>query len=413
MDRKRDASMTVLDNQQQWNAFINTALPTRENEHWKYTDFAALKNQSFEFTMLPEAASISDRLPSLRLPTTDSILLVILNGYFMPALSDMHKLPEQVIACHLQDALTTHAALVNQCHLTEIDAQQYPFAKMNAMMFTDGLFLWIPNHICLSLPIHLLSIAESENEFVAHPRHLIGLGDQSQITVIEEYVALSNKPYMMNVVTNLVTGNNATLEHVKIQRENHLAIHMANTFVKQQQYSKTTFSGFSLGGRFSRDDLVVTLQERGAACKASGFYRLQQDDQYMDHHVEIRHAASYSSSDMLFKGIVDKKSRAVFNGKLRVMTNAQQIVASQANHNLLLSQNAEVYSKPELEIDADDVKCQHGATTGQLDQEALFYLRARGIPQAEAVNILLQGFAEDLLDRISYPDIRQRVRESM
>ncbi len=153
------------------------------------------------------------------------------------------------------------------------------------------------------------------------------------------------------------------------------------------------------------------MQEPGAACQASGFYHLHRAHQYIDHHVEINHVAPHTNSEMVYKGILDNQSRAVFNGRLFVKKDAQKIVAHQANHNLLLSNRAEIYSKPELEIYADDVKCKHGATTGQLDQDALFYMRARGIGYQEAVNILLQGFADEIIDRVHHKGVKMRVKE--
>jgi Fe-S cluster assembly protein SufD len=188
---------------------------------------------------------------------------------------------------------------------------------------------------------------------------------------------------------------------------------MANTFVFQQKDSCVSLVNFSLGAKFARDDVMVTLQEAGSECRTAGFYRLTNDNQYIDNHINIDHAAPRSCSEMVYKGVLDKKSRAVFNGRLYVGTGAQKIEAQQQNHNLLLSNVAEVYSKPELEIYADDVKCKHGATTGQLDQDALFYLRARGIEKTEAVNLLLQAFAADILQKITHADIKAHIEKTV
>ncbi len=180
---------------------------------------------------------------------------------------------------------------------------------------------------------------------------------------------------------------------IKLQQESTRAIHMENIFVTQHQDSAVAINHLTVGASFSRDDALVTMAEPGAVCQTGGFYHTTRDGQYIDHHVDVKHAAPRTNSEMFFKGIIDKKSRAVFNGGLYVAAGAQKINATQQNHNLLLSNAAEIYSKPELEIYADDVKCQHGATTGQIDQDALFYMRARGIDQQTAMNILLKGFA--------------------
>jgi Fe-S cluster assembly protein SufD len=181
--------------------------------------------------------------------------------------------------------------------------------------------------------------------------------------------------------------------------------------VQQKQDSLVTLKNFSAGGLFARDEIAASLQESGANCRTQGFYHLRNACQYIDNHIDIDHIAPHSQSTMLYKGILNHKSRAVFNGRLHVHANAQKIVAHQANHNILLSNDAEIYTKPELEIYADDVKCKHGATVGQLDQDALFYLRSRGIPEAEAIQLLLEGFAEEIMQEITHLGIRIRVNE--
>ncbi len=218
---------------------------------------------------------------------------------------------------------------------------------------------------------------------------------------------------MMNVVTHMNLGKEAQFDYCKIQTESNQAIHVAHTFIQQRQDSKATLTYFSTGGAFARDEVMVKLLEPGADCRTGGFYHLNEDNQYIDYHVDIDHVAPRSQSEMLYKGILDKKSRAVFNGRLYVGKNAQKILAYQANHNLLLSKTAEVYSKPELEIYADDVKCKHAASTGQIDQEALFYLRSRGISHQDALTILLRGFTQDILERITHPGIRMRIEERL
>lgn len=278
-------------------------------------------------------------------------------------------------------------------------------------MFIDGLFIYLPDGCRLETPIHLLSLITDDSDFIAQPHHLIILGKQSKMVYTEEHHALVSSAYFMNTVTSIYLHQDAVLEQYKLQRESLNAAHMANTFIYQHKNSEVSLVNITSGGLFSRDDVVVKLQEAGANCKTSGFYRLRHDNQYIDHHIDINHQAPHSQSEMLYKGIADKKSRAVFNGRLHIEKDAQKILAYQANHNLLLSHDAEIYSKPELEIYADDVKCKHGATTGQIDDEALFYLRSRGINKADAINIMLAGFSEEVLKRVIHEGIRQRAEE--
>ncbi|TAK76239.1 MAG: Fe-S cluster assembly protein SufD [Gammaproteobacteria bacterium] len=381
-----------------WDTFIKTSLPTRKHERFKYADFSFLTKQTFEPATRIDPEILLDAINHHRLRRGESILLVTVNGYFIPALSDIHKLPRGVITQSINE-------------LMPIDAKKYPFASLNSASRTDSVFFHFPDHCELSMPIHLLSLAVSEATFAAHPAYFFVLGEKSKLTVIEEYFSYLDQAHLLNTMTTFILNRQAELTHYKIQQEGKQAIHLAHTFVQQKQDSQASFTSFSFGSAFARDEIAVTLQEPGASCRTAGFYHADRDQQYIDHHVDIVHAAPNSQSDMLYKGLVENRSRAVFNGKLQVEKGAQKILAHQANHNLLLSPDAEVYSKPELEIYADDVKCKHGATTGQLDQEALFYLRSRGIEEAEARAILLAGFSEEIMQRITHPGIKLRVQE--
>ncbi|VVC74738.1 FeS cluster assembly protein SufD [Aquicella siphonis] len=399
--------------QRHWNAFLKNGLPTRKDERWKYTDLGFLSQQHYSTARRIEPSRLTDVIHQHRLQRCESIMLVLVNGYFMSELSDLSRLPANVIACSVAEALIKQAEQAQTALSRTIDAQKYPFAALNAAMFVDGLFLSVPEDCELDVPVHLLSLVIGEDNLIAHPHHLIALGKNSRLTLVEEYFSLSSQAYMMNVVTSVTLDEHARLQHIKIQQEGRQAVHMANSFVNQKKDSHASFVNFSTGGTFARDDLVIGLREPGADCHTGGFYRLRHENQYIDNHVDIDHAAQRSNSEMLYKGIIDARARAVFNGRLHVERNAQKILAYQANHNLLLSREAEVYSKPELEIYADDVKCKHGATTGQLDHEALFYLRSRGIDRETAVNMLLSGFADEIIQRVEHPGIRLRVQEAI
>lgn len=395
---------------QHWDAFQQHGLPTKRNDRWKYTDLSFLANKKFSVACQIKNDYLRHEINQHRLQQGNSILLVFINGYFVPQFSDINKLFPKIIVCSINEALKHHASLVKLYWPHHINAQHHPFASLNAAFFDDGLFFYLPDDCELSMPIHLLSVAADQHEFISHPHHLVVLGKNSKLMLVEECIALSTQPYMMNKVATICVKQNARLEYIKIQNENQQAIHLSHMMVKQMQDSSVTMTNFSSGSLFARDDLEMRLQETGAYCKTSGFYHLRQDHQYIDHHIDIDHLAANSNSEMLYKGILEKKSCAVFNGKLHVEKDAQKISAYQANHNLLLSVDAEVYSKPELEIYADNVKCKHGSTTGQLDQNALFYLRSRGIALQEAMSILLQGFAAEIFQQIVHPGVKQRVK---
>lgn len=409
-----DAPDWLIDfRKQQWQAFLENGLPSRKDERWKYADLSFLANQNYSAAKCINLDRFMDVIYQHRLQKGDSFLMVMVNGHFLPEFSDLAKLPQGVIACGMREALVNHADIVRANLPKEISAKKYPFGSLNAAMFTDGLFLHLAEGCELTAPIHFLSLALGENEFIANPYNMIILEKDSKLVLAEEHFSTATQSYMMNCVTTVNVGQNARFEHCKIQHEGKKATHMANCFIRQKQNSFVSHVNISSGSLFARDDLNIKLLEFGADSHTAGFYRLRHVNQYIDNHIDIDHAAPHSNSNMLYKGIVDNKARAVFNGRLHVEKDAQKILAYQANHNLLLSNEAEVYSKPELEIYADDVKCKHGATTGQLDQDALFYLRSRGIPRAEAIDILLQGYAEEILQRITHEGIKLRVLETL
>lgn len=397
--------------QQQWDAFLRVGLPTRKDERFKYTDVSSFATKAFIPAKRVEDAQFFDVINQHRLQRGENILLVFINGYFMPALSDRHKLPKEVIVCPFDSAMQHYADLIKPHWLQDTNVAKYPFAGLNAAKATEGLFFYVPENCDLTTPVHLLSLVTNSEEFVAHTRHLFVLEKNSRLTLIEEYFSLAEQAYLMNTVAQIVAQPRAQLQHYKIQHEGKQAAHLAHTFIQQKQDSNVSSTSFAIGAAFARDEVAVTLQESGADCKTSGFYHLHYDNQYIDYHVDIDHASPRSHSEMLYKGILDKKSRAVFNGRLHVEPGAQKILAYQANHNLLLSKESEVYSKPELEIYADDVKCKHGASTGQIDQDAIFYFRSRGIPKAEAINMLLQGFADEVLQRVTHEGVKLRIQE--
>lgn len=233
-------------------------------------------------------------------------------------------------------------------------------------------------------------------------RLYISVPANTRFTLLEEYnsqLELANV-YSTTIHTDIELGEGAIFHRIKIQKESEFATHQATTTIQQKKDSISDLVYYATGGRSATDKVTANLSEIGAQCRTAGFYQLTRDAQDINYDIHIHHAASQTESDMLFKCVADKKSRGEFTGRIHVLKDAQKIKAYQANHNILLSNQAEVYSRPQLEIYADDVKCKHGSTTGQLDQDALFYLRARGIEEADAKQMLLAGFAEEVLKRI-------------
>jgi len=383
--------------------FSQRGLPSRREEAWKYTDTTFLAQKNYKMSAVMPA---NNPIAEYQLQQADCIMMVFINGHYMESLSQIDLLPNSVTLCSLKDALDSSElkAILSQT----VDAQRYPFAVLNTALLQDGLFLSIPKNTVLKTPIHFLYLNTETSGFAAHSRNIIKIDEQSQVTILEEHVGQQADDYFTNVQTDIYAGRGAQVDYHKIQNESKSAVHIAQTFIYQQQDSQVNLTSLSDGARLARDDIYLRLSEQGASVSLKGFYALNQDDQHCDYHIHADHLAAYTMSEMHYKGILDKKSQAVFNGKVYVAADAQKIQSNQSNHNLLLSTQAQVATKPELEIYADDVKCAHGATVGQLDKDALFYLQSRGIDEKTALQILNRAFAADVLDKVKHPAIARQ-----
>lgn len=393
--------------------FMRHGIPTQDKEHWKYTDLSFINNIDHPQRDLNAhiARNESEILNEYRLPAVNAIRLIFIDGHFAPEYSDLSELPANIICCDIQSAWNNE---ILQKHWScELDADKYTFANLNAALFSNGLFLYVPDGVEVVAPIHLIHVVKSEANHLYNLRHVVVLGKHASATILHETVSLPIAQYFNNSVLTMDVGQAAKLEYVKLQQESEQAAHMQTLVLRQCRDSEVSLVSVGNAAQFARDEVVAMLNEAGAICKTSGFYHTQRAGQYVDHHVAITHHAPQTQSEMVYKGIVENKSRAVFNGRLLVQPDAQKINAMQANHHLLLSANAEAYSKPELEIYADDVKCRHGATTGQIDQDALFYLRARGVDERTAINMLLAGFADEVMQCIIHPSIQHYVQRRL
>lgn len=366
--------------------FIQAGFPTRRDEAWRYTDLSHLAKQRF---VSVSAADYEIDIDAFSIPETYRLTFV--NGRYVEALSDQAGLPQGVI-------LKNHVSLSEDNLLKGV--YQTPFSDLNAAFADSGLLLQVPAHVVVDKPIHVLYLnTGGEEPMMHHPCHRIVAETGSDVSVFEEYVGLSEAVYFNNVVTHIIAQPNSRVHHDKLQRESDQAFHIANTLVTQHRDSHVSTANVTVGGVLSRDDLHYALCEEGASASLLGLYYLM-GKRHVDHHSRIDHQASHCSSEQHYKGIVGGASRAVFNGKVVVHEETKQTVAEQSNQNLLLSSAAEIDTKPELEIYADDVKCTHGATIGQLDDNALFYLQSRGIDSAMSKHLLTCAFANEILQRL-------------
>jgi Fe-S cluster assembly protein SufD len=330
--------------------------------------------------------------------------LVFINGLFAERLSTPHAALQS-----LAKAPELASGYLNR----NVDPAASAFAALNTAFMADGGLLCVPDDTIIESPINLMFLSTPRDaSFVSHPRNILVLGRNSSAVVIESYIGLRDAEYFTNAVTEVFLGPGSKLVHYKVQQESTNAFHVGGMIVKQDRDSRLESHSISLGGALARNDLETTLAAEGAQVVMNGLY-MAGGTQHVDNHTKIIHEKPHTRSEEYYRGVLDGRARAVFNGKVIVKENAQKTDAHQSNANLLLSGDAEVDTKPELEIYADDVKCSHGATVGQLDQDMLFYLRSRAIPEETARNLLVFAFAEDVIDRLGFAPVRERLEHQV
>ncbi len=391
-------------------AFESLDFPTTRDEEWKYTNVAPILNVRYRESFDPESNGLKrltarDIEPFTFAEARES-QLVFVNGSFSRKLSNLAALSQGRVAGNLAELPSEHANVARDHLAAYADYRDAVFTALNTASLSDGASVYIPDGKALDAPIHLLFISTAEEPLVSHPRVLIVAGAGAVATVIESYVSLGDGVYFTNAVTEVVVREGANVTHYRLQQESERAFHVATTQVHQERASDYASYAFSLGARLARHDLNVALTGENVETTIDGLY-VATGEQHTDSHTSLDHRKPRSVSNQLYKGILDARARAVFNGKIFVREGALLTDARQLNKNLLLSSEAHVDTKPQLEIFADDVKCAHGATVGQLEDEELFYLSARGITPERARALLTYGFAEDVIGRIKLRSARE------
>nr|MBA2735044.1 Fe-S cluster assembly protein SufD [Acidobacteriota bacterium] len=395
-------------------SFERLGFPTPRHEEWKYTNVAPIAKAKFDTAFdNPKDTAILDA-SQLQTFTYEEALgsqLVFVNGVYRQELSSVEALPGGVAALDIADALKEekYQDVIREQLARSADFNENAFTALNTAFLESGAFLFIPEGLQVESPVHLLFLSDGRDApTVSFPRVLIVAERGSAATVIESYTSTSEDAYFTNAVVEINLGEGARLNHYKVQRESTEAFHVATTQASLGRNSSYNSTAITLGGRLSRHDINVTLDQEGAECWVDGLY-IVGTGQHADTHSLIDHRQPHCTSHQLYKGILDGKSRAVFNGKVFVREGAQQTDAKQTNRNLLLSNEARVDTKPQLEIFADDVKCAHGATVGQLEEEELFYLTSRGLNPDIARNLLTYGFAEEVIEKIKVASIKAQL----
>jgi Fe-S cluster assembly protein SufD len=391
--------------------FEELGFPTTKDEEWKYTNVAPIARAQFTPSSdekIPSSAA--KELVKTGVVEADHGRLVFINGRLNEELS---AVADGVTALELGSAIgdAQFSDLIRSHLARHADHVVNSFNGLNTAFINAGAFVFVPKGVAVDKPLHLLFVTDTDNTTEAtFPRVLVVADENSQLTLVENYVSTNDSQYFTGAVVELVLKDGARLEHYKVQRESANAFHVATTAAdlgRNASYDATTIT---LGAQLSRHDINVTMDHEGAECWVDGLY-LVSAAQHTDTHSVIDHRQPHCTSHQLYKGILDGKSRAVFNGKIFVRHGAQKTDALQTNKNLLLSNEARVDTKPQLEILADDVKCAHGAAVGQIDEDELFYLRTRGIHPELARNLLTYGFAEEVIAKIKIESIREQLDE--
>jgi Fe-S cluster assembly protein SufD len=388
--------------------FAALGFPKLSDEDWRFTNIAPIAQLPFslareavvngaETKLLDEAAFT--KLPGHR--------LVFVNGFFCAKLSSLKPVAAGVQIENLSAALAKDSALVEK-HLGKYaHTANNTFAALNQAFFTDGAFISVPKGVAVAEPVQLIYISSArQNGEMILPRNLVIAGANSKLTVVESYISTGNAAYFTNAVTEILAGDHAAVEHVKLQDEAADAFHIATIAGEFGRASNVTVHSFVLGAKLSRTNIRTKLAGEGLECILNGLY-LTRNEQLADHHMIVEHAQPHCASHEYFNGILDDKSKGVFHGRIYVHPIAQKTDAKQTNKNLLLSDDATADTKPQLEIYADDVKCTHGATIGQLNDESIFYLRSRGIGTDTARQMLIHAFAGEIIERIKCEPARE------
>ena len=406
LNRKDDPAWLINLRQEGTARFLELGIPTVKNEEWKYTNLSSLSAAKYHHM---EKGHFTERAKLNAFCGPDEITVVFVNGTLSPELSHFRSLPSGMILVDLHEALKQYQPQIDALLKKYDTNKESAFIALNKSLTREGVFLMVKDKAVIEPLIHIIHVTQAANESITAPRAIILMGMSSEATVLESHLAfLDHSAYCSIPLTDISIGENATLHYCKAQSESRNAFHIGTTRVWQERNSN--FDGFSLmtGGLITRNNLDVIVNGEGSSSILNGFYGTDKK-QHVDNHSTVDHRVPNCTSNQLYKGILNGQSHTVFNGKIFVRPIAQQTNSYQLNKNLILGTDCRVDTKPQLEIFADDVKCTHGATIGQLNEEEIFYLQTRGITKKAAVKLLAHGFVEDILNKIHNPAIIKKL----
>ena len=385
--------------------FSEQGFPSSSAEEWRYTNFSAIEKKLFSPSSKKGIPGINNAaLAPYRLE--DCYSLILLNGRFVAELSELSNMPEKVQLCSMAQALQQFPDEVAEYFGKTVANEDHGFIHFNTAWFTDGWFLKLPENTVLDKPIQILNVV-SENELMVTTRNLIIVEQNAQVEIVESYFGLDADTYLTESINEVFIGQNARVNLAKLQNETDKAFHFGGTYLKQERDAYFYHESFSFGAQIARNEIHTDLGQ-GSECHLNGLY-LGAKRQIVDNHTRINHREPHATSRETYKGILNQRARGVFQGRVIVYEDAQKTDSEMNNHNLLLSDDAEADAKPQLEIYADDVKCAHGVTVGQLDEKSIFYLQTRNIDPETARNMLTFAFANEMVEKISLENLHTQV----
>ena len=391
-------------------SFAKLSFPGSKDEEWRFTNITPLLKNQFVLPKEKPALKKED-IWKFMIEELDAHFLVFINGNHSPELSSVSELPKNTVVCNIAEAVLNHHDIVEKYFAKYAKHDDSIFNSLNAAFTNNGAFIYIPDNKVIDKPIMILHLAFVNGEkILIQPRNLLIAGNNAQARIIENYSSITEGVYFTNSVTEIICGENAVVEHIKLQNESHNAFHISTIEIDLEAKSNFASYNISLGSSITRNNINAKFNAEWSECTLNGLL-LTDDTQLIDNHTMIDHAVPNCVSHELYKGVLDGKSKAVFNGKVMVRKDAQKTNAFQQNKTILLSDEALIDTKPQLEIFADDVKCSHGATIGRLDEDSMFYLRSRGISAEQAKTILIYAFASDVVHSIKIDPLKDHLEK--
>lgn len=388
--------------------FSSHGFPSLREEEWRYTNVSAIEKKLFSPVVHDEIGALDvGSLDTYRLENAWTIVLV--DGHFSAALSDLEGLPSSVRVLDMASALEQYPDELQKYFTQAVSYKQHGFVAFNAAWFTDGIFIHVPSKEVLSKPVQIIHVV-TQADYMSNTRHIITIDEMVQAEVIETFIGCDDA-YLSTAVTEVFVGENADLTLYKLQLEGEKAYHFGGTYVKQEANARFKHHNFAFGGLLARNDIRTDLG-RASECELNGLY-LGIKRQHIDNHTRINHLQPHAISRELYKGVLDQRACGVFQGRVVVAEYAQKTSSEMNNRNLLLSNDAEADTKPQLEIYADDVKCAHGVTVGQLDEKSIFYLQSRCVDEATARNMLTFAFANEMVFKIKIKNLHDQILEQL